>query len=189
MQQVPGTKARLVEVAAELIDEGGPAAVTLREVGARAGVSHNTPYRHFTDKRDLLAVVAAVGLHDLADRVRAASAGTGAERVFQAAMAYVSWASERPARFKLVFGAWGDEPHEELGAAATDAVEAMRDCVVAAVDDGSLTGDPDRIATTVWALSHGVVDLDLSGHLLKRADSPTAEQLIRELITRLSTQP
>jgi AcrR family transcriptional regulator len=182
-----GTRERLIEVAAELVDEGGPAAVTLREVGARAGVSHNTPYRHFADKRDLLAVVAAGALHDLAARFRAACAagGDGAERVERAALSYLGWAADHPARFKLVFGAWGAEPHDELGAAAGSATEAMHACVASAIEDGSLAGEPERVAAMVWALGHGAVDLALSGHLAKRPTSPTAEELVHELVTRL----
>jgi AcrR family transcriptional regulator len=154
-----GTRDRLIEVAGGLVDEGGPAAVTLREVGARAGVSHNTPYRHFADKRDLLAAVAAGSLRDLAARFRAAggAGGDGAERVQRAALAYLQWAAEHPARFKLVFGAWGPEPHDELGAAAGAATDAMHACVAAAIEDGSLVGEPERVAAMVWALGHGAV--------------------------------
>jgi Bacterial regulatory proteins, tetR family len=46
-------------VPAELLDSGGPDAVTLRGVGARAGVSRGAPYRHFADKESLLTAVAA----------------------------------------------------------------------------------------------------------------------------------
>lgn len=187
MPQQRGTRDRLIEAGAELVDEGGAAAVTLREVGARAGVSHNTPYRHFDDKRDLLATVAAAALDDLAERIRAAAArrGTGAERVERAALAYVGWAAARPARFTLVFGPWGDEPHEALGGAADSAVAALHTCVAAAVEDGSLVGDPVRIAAMLWALGHGAADLDRTGHLRKQSTSPTAADLVRELVDRL----
>jgi Bacterial regulatory proteins, tetR family len=42
---VPTTRDALVAAAAQLLDAGGPEAVTLREVGHRAGVSHNAPYK------------------------------------------------------------------------------------------------------------------------------------------------
>ena len=42
-----------------LLDEGGVDHVTLREVGRRAGVSHNAPYKHFESKEALLAAIAA----------------------------------------------------------------------------------------------------------------------------------
>src|SRR3954454_12005811 len=59
------TRDALVDAAAELLTAWGTAAVTLREVGRRAGVSHNAPYKHFADKEELLA---AVGARDLARR-------------------------------------------------------------------------------------------------------------------------
>jgi AcrR family transcriptional regulator len=39
----PGTRELLLSAATELLDAGGPEAVTLREVGRRSGVSHNAP--------------------------------------------------------------------------------------------------------------------------------------------------
>jgi AcrR family transcriptional regulator len=55
----PGTRDALVEAAARLLDAGGVEAVTLREVGRRAGVSHNAPYKHFASTQALLAAIAA----------------------------------------------------------------------------------------------------------------------------------
>src|SRR5271163_3285812 len=55
----------LVAAAIQLIAEVGPAGFNLREVARRAGVSHNAPYRHFRDKGELLAEVAAEGFREL----------------------------------------------------------------------------------------------------------------------------
>lgn len=170
-----GTRDRLAAAATALLDQGGPSAVTLREVGARAEVSHNTPYRHFADKRDLLAVVAAAALRDLAAQVAAAP------DLRSAALAYVAWAQAYPARFRLIFGAWGDEPHDELRDAATAAVTALG----AAVTASDLQGDPARTAAMLWALCHGTAELLLTGHLPKQPGDPTAEELIDELLDRL----
>src|SRR5258705_11963256 len=52
------TRRALIAAAAELLDQGGPDAVTLRAVGARAGVSRGAPYGHFEDKAHLLTVLA-----------------------------------------------------------------------------------------------------------------------------------
>ena len=52
------TRERLIAAAKQLVDEGGPGAVTLREVGRRAFVSHNAAYRHFVNRDALLAAVA-----------------------------------------------------------------------------------------------------------------------------------
>ena len=51
------TRTLLIDAAADLLDKGGPAEVTLREVGRLAGVSHNAPYKHFDSKEELLSAV------------------------------------------------------------------------------------------------------------------------------------
>ena len=55
----------LVEAAAELARAQGPDGVVLREVARRTGVSHNAAYRHFADREELLAEVAAAGMDGL----------------------------------------------------------------------------------------------------------------------------
>src|SRR5271154_2730714 len=70
----------LLDSAVALIGEVGPQAFTLREVARRAGVSHNAPYRHFRDKDDLLAAVAAEGFERLtASMTEAMAEGHAAE--------------------------------------------------------------------------------------------------------------
>ena len=62
----------LVDAAIALVAEGQNWDFSLREVARRAGVSHNAPYNHFADKRDLLAAVAAAGYEALRARMVAA---------------------------------------------------------------------------------------------------------------------
>src|SRR5258708_19324023 len=63
----------LLKTAIQLIGEVGPAGFTLREVARRAGVSHNAPYRHFADREELLAAVAAQGFRELTRAIREAA--------------------------------------------------------------------------------------------------------------------
>lgn len=164
---VSDTREKLVTVATQLLDEGGREAVTLREVGHRAGVSHNAPYKHFADKEALLAAVAAREL----DRQSAAMSATVAERLppeeaVRAAMrGYVAWAMEFPQRFRLVYGSWS-KGYDELGVAAGAARSAQVGMVAAAQRAGRLpAGDPDRLAALLTALANGAVNLALAGHL------------------------
>jgi AcrR family transcriptional regulator len=161
---VESTRDRLVDMATRLLDRGGPAAVTLREVGRLAGVSHNAPYKHFADKEELLAAVAARELTR-----RPGDAGGGGD-IRQLLHGYVAWALRFPARFKLTFGAWS-KGSEELTVAATDARAALIAVVERAQAAGELpTGDPERVAALVQATAHGAVDLALAHHL-----SPTGK--------------
>ena len=48
----------------KLVEESDVAALTLREVARRAGVTHAAPYHHFPNKAALLAVLAEEGYRD-----------------------------------------------------------------------------------------------------------------------------
>src|SRR4051812_47242054 len=65
----------LLASAAELLDEGGAEAVSLRECGRRAGVSHAAPYRHFPTKEALLIALSDEGFTWLANLGEAAMRG------------------------------------------------------------------------------------------------------------------
>src|SRR5713101_8147875 len=82
----------LLEAAIRLIAEVGPTAFTLREVARRAGVSHNAPYRHFRDRDDLMAAVAAQGFRELKRAMLDASKPqlTALDRLKRSGLAYIS---------------------------------------------------------------------------------------------------
>lgn len=62
-------RARLVEAARELADEGGYAAVTMHDVADRAEVARATVYRYFSSKDHLLTEVAADWARSVTDDV------------------------------------------------------------------------------------------------------------------------
>src|SRR6266481_2821386 len=84
----------LLRTAIQLIGEVGPVGFTLREVARRAGVSHNAPYRHFQDKEELLAAVAAQGFRELNQAMLdAAKQNSDAlDRLKRSGLAYVDFA-------------------------------------------------------------------------------------------------
>src|SRR4030095_14934141 len=67
----------LLEAAVQAIAEAGAAAVSLRELARRAGVSHAAPAHHFGDKAGLLTAVAADGFRRLAATLGDAYRATG----------------------------------------------------------------------------------------------------------------
>jgi AcrR family transcriptional regulator len=70
--------AAVLAAASELFADKGPAATSIREVAARAGVNHGLLHRHFGSKRQLLAAT----LQHLADSAAALrESGAPAERV------------------------------------------------------------------------------------------------------------
>ena len=59
----------IVKAALEILRETQSLEFSLRELARRAGVSHNAPYKHFADKRELLAAVSAAGFEMLTKRM------------------------------------------------------------------------------------------------------------------------
>lgn len=162
------TRAAIVAAAGALLESGGPEAVTLRSVGAAAGVSRSAAYRHFDDKAELLRALAAQTLTELAARIRRAAEGSGRRsRLYRGCGGYLGYALEQPHHYQLIFGDTPiAQPGRELESAADDGMLALRELVERAQVEGELGGDPAReLATVLWVLLHGLAQLQITGHL------------------------
>jgi AcrR family transcriptional regulator len=163
-------RAALVEAAVGLVQREGVEALTLRGVARLAGVSSAAPYRHFADKRALLAAVAEEGFRLLARALRGAG-GDGADpraRFRARGPAYVGFATTYPSHFRVMFGREladrsGYAGLREAAQAAFDAlVDGMKDAQAAGV---VREGDPRELGLTAWAAMHGLATLLLDGRL------------------------
>jgi AcrR family transcriptional regulator len=162
------TRAAIIAAAGALLESGGPDAVTLRSVGAAAGVSRSAAYRHFDDKADLLRALAAQMLTDLAARIRgAAKRGGRRSRLYRGCLAYLSHALEQSHHYQLIFGDTPiAQPGRQLEAAADDAMLALRELVEHAQAEGELgAGPPRELATILWVFLHGLAQLQITRHL------------------------
>ncbi|MFE7577293.1 MULTISPECIES: TetR/AcrR family transcriptional regulator [unclassified Streptomyces] len=155
-------RAACLRAARELLEEDGSAALSMRAVARRAGVSPTAPYRHYADREALVSAVAAEGYRELAEALTAADpAPSTPDGMAAVAVAYVRFALEHPAMFRAMFAEPCD-PSSEERVAATAAISAyVRDIVRAAFPDV----DPEALSTTVWALVHGLAFLHLDGKL------------------------
>jgi AcrR family transcriptional regulator len=96
----------LVEEALRTIEKGGVAALTMRAVGTKLGVSRTALYRHFADKSALLAAVATEGFRTLRLQTRDAweTHGGGREGFEAMGAEYVRFAVAHPAHYRVMFG-------------------------------------------------------------------------------------
>ena len=94
----------LVQASLEVIAEQGPEGFTLRDIARRLGVAPSAPYRHFADKEEVLSAVAAECGERLGAAMDAATSGCEdpIERFRLAGLAYVRFAVENPAYFKVM---------------------------------------------------------------------------------------
>jgi AcrR family transcriptional regulator len=181
-------RAALVRAAMELLEEGGEAALSLRAVARRAGVSPAAPYRHYADREALVSAVAAVGYRELAERLAAAHPSPSTpEQLAAVAIAYVQFALERPALFRIMFGEPCDRDNDERVAATAAVSLYVREIVRRTFPHPD--ADADALATAMWALAHGLAFLHLDGNLDARSPSVVAGRVsaaIQALLTATS---
>ena len=101
-------RSALVDAGVQLAREGGPAAIVLREVARRIGVSPNAAYRHFADLPELSDAVADAALAALAASMRRELAALpGGDDPLMALLAvgrgYVHFALDEPGLFAAAF--------------------------------------------------------------------------------------
>ena len=115
-----------------ILDETGPDAVGLREASRRVGVSATAAYRHFNNKEDLLASVAAEGFRELAAAMEAGAIDS--DPLHGAGLAYVEFALQKRGLFRLMFGAILVEraKYPELNGAASAVFSVLRRVAVSA---------------------------------------------------------
>jgi len=169
-------RAALVRVAGDILDQSGPATLTLRETARRAGVSHSAPYRHFADREALLAEVVARSFAQLGAALREAASAGGAE----VARAYLRFALGHPSRYRLMYAG------EISPARRADLAQHFAPVLRVLTDSIPGLGDAEharRAGTASWALLHGLAGLLLGGYLGRPApDAADAERVLREVV-------
>jgi AcrR family transcriptional regulator len=192
-------KNALIEAGAEILAEEGVKGLSLRKVASRAGVSHAAPYAHFADKQALIAAISTEGYRKLYERIAAAVErfqGDPLRQLFEAGWAYVGFALDAPAHFKVTVSGVVEKEKEypafvEMSMKSFGLVVQI---VAACQAAGALKpGAPDVLAVSVWSLVHGFASLLIEGQISHTVlDRMKARDLLAFLlnqVTRAEIQP
>ena len=184
------TRDALLHAADTLLDRDGIDAVTLRAVGAAAGVSRQAPYKHYADKQHLLAALAATYVRQLGRNVAlAARRGTHASvsQLGHMCRTYVQYAVHHPHRYRLMFDASLSQRDDELAAArhalGAHFVEAIARCQDRRVLPGT---EPMPLAIALYAATHGIVELALGGHVKEPHAAADPARVLDQLLQFLA---
>jgi AcrR family transcriptional regulator len=186
-------KNSLIQAGMEILAQEGVGALTLRKAATRAGVSHSAPYAHFTDKKDLIAAISTEGFRQLYVRIRIVAEAHPNDlnnRLIEVAWAYVQFALENRALFKIMFSGILEEEvsypefvkisHENF----LQLVQLVHECQQARV---FRPGPADMLALSVWSLMHGFVSLllekQISRSILKSA---SLKELLRQTLNQIT---
>jgi AcrR family transcriptional regulator len=179
------TRRSLLDAAGVLLDIGGVDAVTLREVGARAGVSRSAAYRHFADKDDLLTVLATNAMIELGDALEILAASPALadapDQCLRAALlSLLTIGRTRPHLYRLMFTNPTGDP-----AAAVRAAGRTWDLYLNIVGRNVGPQRARHYGALLLTSVHGIVSFESSGHLVWDKWQTTAEQLIDTVVGML----
>jgi AcrR family transcriptional regulator len=162
----------LVDAAIAVIAERGVRDFSMAEASRRLGVTTAAPYRHFADRDELLAAVAARGLTVFAAMLSGAAdaADPPAQRLAAMAGAYVRFAAEQRPLFDALFSSGLDKSrHPELQR-AWEPVDALLTTVPLEVCDGDSVA-AEALSDAIEASAHGYAMLLTDGEY---GDGPEA---------------
>ena len=181
-------RAALVKAAAAEIERGGYENLSLRELAESLGVSRAAPYRHFADRRALLAAVAADGFENLTAIYRKTSGRIPQARLAAAGRGYLAFASERPQMFRLMFvsdllGKSTVPPDPALIKAASESYVAFEGLVAATLDNPD-EGAIKAAAVAIMSTSYGFALLRMNDRLKPFMYGPlTQNELVNAVLS------
>ena len=156
-----GLRDRLIDAGVDLVTSGGTAAVSLRDIARRAGVSHGAPRRYFPTHVELLSAVARRGYAVLAAQLGEAAAGsaeTPRARLAALGRAYLDFAASNRGMYELMFRHDLLESNQLGLREVSLPLFSMVTALVAA--NGPRADDaPAVVAAALWANLHGIAQL------------------------------
>lgn len=180
----------ILRTAADLLDQGGEGAVTLRDIARTVGISAPSIYNHFADRDAILLTVVQQTFAELGSELGAALDRAGPEPVTRLrtfCQAYLTFSLERPQRYRLLFGGlWNAQNapgvRDQAADLGLDVFALLVETVEACVQAGrSASTDPTADAAALWVALHGLAQLRTAASLF-----PWPEGLLERLTDRLA---
>ena len=155
-------KQALLDTARAEVKANGAQALSLASLARRAGVAQSAPYRHFTDRGELLAAIATAGFQEFTTALLAAvQDGSEKGAVKRMAAAYLRFGVENIELYRLMFAS------RLMPEAASDsdlrkAAKASFKPLLDHLSRSSESSNRNR-ALVIWAQLHGLVMLKADG--------------------------
>ena len=191
----------LIDAALQLVGEGGPDAVSVREAARRAGVSPGAPFRHFPSRDALMNAVAKEAQRRFRAEIEAAlskaPAGDALGRFRCLGLAYLRWALKNPTHFEIISSRRFFD-HDKAASVSQDNAELidLTECTLAeAFAQGQLRAtDLKQVQIAGRAMVYGFARMNIDGHFprwgVAGADAErTAEGILDLFIEGIASGP
>lgn len=174
----------IIEATTSIVEQGGLEGLSAREIAKRIGYSPGTLYNVFENLDDLLLIIEARLLDDLADRLASTdAAGTPSDRLRRIVGTYFTFTQERPKLWNLL-----NEHRMPAGRAVPEWYQEKLDKLLAVLEEAlaplTTASDPGtrrRHARTLWASVHGMTSLSTADKL-SHVTAHSARALLDDLV-------
>lgn len=185
-------RSALLAAASKQIEQIGFEALSIRDLAASVDVSRAAPYRHFADRRAILAALAAGGFRQLETVANAAMAeqATPSSRLVAGARAYLAFAARRPQLFRLMFVSdllTGEEPRDPALIQVANSFHGRFEALVAENCPSSDDKTIKAAALTFWSILHGFALLRMGKRLMPFMLGPLPEVELLEAVLEAAT--
>ncbi|MEM7360189.1 MAG: TetR/AcrR family transcriptional regulator [Pseudomonadota bacterium] len=161
-QKVQESRSRILQAASELFLDGGMAALSVRAISKRAGLSTIGIYSHFDGKQGILDALYIEGFERVAEAMDVPPDNhSPKQRVLASTRAYLEVADKYRAHYRLIFGEV-DEGYQPSAAAQEVAERAFGKLirgVGGVLPESATLSEKQALALEVWAIVHGYVGL------------------------------
>lgn len=183
----PDVKRAVLDAAIDIIRTDGPDQVSMREVARRAGVSHQAPYHHFTDRSGIFAAISEEGYRLFTAEFHRTAAGSS-DALADLLRAYVGFALSHQGHFKVMFRAdiCGVLTHDATREAADEAYLALLD--LAARVESESTGAALALPTLLWSQAHGLATLLIDGPLARKLPPELSVDMLVDAVAQLASR-
>ncbi|MDT7843353.1 TetR/AcrR family transcriptional regulator [Streptomyces justiciae] len=149
---------QLLDIAGQLLEDGGAEALTIRAVAASAGVTPPAVYLHFASKRELVHATCLRVWSSLFLELEAVSQGVRdpVTALHETCVAYIAFGLRHPAQYRLVMDGEATEASRQNEDAC---FRYFRDKVAACVDAGVPVESTTETARLLCSGVHGAVCL------------------------------
>ena len=157
-------RAEIVDAAISIVTAAGPQALTTRRLAEAAGVTTMTIYTRFGGMESVSSAVFNVGFAQLTERLRAVEAtGTAAQDVLESCRAYRRFGVENPGLYSIMFERATVLDPESTSSAAGESFDELVQRISRLVGTDGRSATVHAHAYGLWALCHGLVNLETTG--------------------------
>ena len=182
----------LIQSALTLLEHGTIEDLTMRGLARAAGVSQTAPYRHFKDKDELIAQLKSDGFEQISEIIQGVKDRyeDPKERFYQSGVAYIEFARNNAAYFKLMFSHSFDdyERYPEMIQCREGAYEKfsqdVQECMKAAKGP---VAQADHLAVEIssWSLVHGLSTLLLNQQFKHKLETEKEQMEMAHAVLRM----